>query len=94
MSAITLKNTKAELFAEVLRLQVALADAQRFLAAVTSDAPVIVATLVVEPRPFMDPDTAGIPTLKGSMPQWQVERAAAMAKARSQAMGTGHSVKV
>jgi len=28
------------------------------------------------------------------MPQWQVDRAAAMAEARSQAMGTGHSVKV
>jgi hypothetical protein len=67
MASVTLKNTKAELFAEVQRLQALLAAASA-----------VAAPIVRRPN----------------QPQWQVDRAIAMASARQQAMSLNSVVKV
>lgn len=81
--SITLKNTKAELYAEVQRLTKELAHAQ-FQATTALKQLVAVAQEVVA-KPVVQ---------RAPIPQWQELRLAAMQAARAQAMNSNSVVKV
>lgn len=86
MSNVSIKSTKAELYAEVLLLESELADAQakavQALAQLTAVAKVKLAPAA---KPVFQ---------RKPQPQWQINRGIAMAAARELAMSTRSAVKV